>query len=63
MDERSWIRLRKLLVKTPAELIDEDIRFVKARISYLNEPELLKFDSILNQTLKRPVKKNAQKSR
>lgn len=64
MDERSEIRLKKLVVKTPEELKEVDIGFLKARISYLSEPELAKFDSILNQTSKEPVKKKyAQKSR
>lgn len=58
MDERSKEILKKIRAKTVKELRDDEIRFLKARISYLTLDDKDKFASVLKkETVKETVTK------
>ena len=56
MDERSKIILDKILAKTPAELMDHEIAFLKARRNYLKPHQKEEFKEFL---IEKPKKKKA----
>ena len=58
MDERSKNALNKILGKTVEELHDHEIRFLRARRSYLTLTDKKKFTDILLDKKEEPKKKN-----
>lgn len=52
--------LDKLLQKSPSEFTEDEKGFLRARSSYLKPSQLEEYASILNQTSKETVKKNAK---
>jgi|TARA_Y100000310_G_scaffold33937_1_gene32078 hypothetical protein len=66
MDERSKKRFDEIVEKTPEELSEKDIGFLRARRSYLKKAQVEEFKSILDAKVenlssdKETVKKNAK---
>jgi hypothetical protein len=48
MDLRSQEHFDKILKKTPKELNEQEIAFLRARSSYLKKSQLEEYDSVLN---------------
>lgn len=45
-----FYRLKKILAKSPAQLNDDERKFLKARVSYLTKAEKEEWDEVLNET-------------
>jgi len=54
--------LDEIVKKLPTDLTENEKAFIKARRDYLKPSQLSDYKSILNQTLKRPVKKKYGKT-
>lgn len=61
LDELSQKEFDLILVKLPHELTEYDIGYLKARISYLTDAELEKYDSALNSQPSKPSEKPLDK--
>lgn len=64
MDQKSQERLDNILKKNPEDLTTEEIKFLKARRTYLKKSQLKEYDKILNPVTsqtsqKETVKKHA----
>lgn len=44
--------LNKILAKDPSNLTEDDIKFLRARVSYLKASQLEEYDSVLNPKVK-----------
>lgn len=61
MNPEAQERLNKILAKTPEELNEQEILFLRARRSYLKKSQLEEYDSILNPKAKPAVKQTVNK--
>ena len=63
MNPEAQARLNEILAKTPEELNEQEIGFLRARRSYLKKAQLEEYDNILNPKTKpaekQTVKQNA----
>ncbi len=58
MDELSAKRLGELVSKEPAALNEDEVAFLRARRSYLNEEQLAVFDEVLGgENAERPLER------